>query len=190
MEEIIYPLLNGVAHITTGAFAGKASRKLLKYEYNLYNDSETENTKNISSYQNKKSKFNEILYSVSDAFLGLSPDSDIVVNFFGEHRGYLHIPYVELLYGFSFGLIRDVAINRKLKIKNAIKNGISAAVATITHFLIDLGSGGKIPISFNQYILPHQFLQGYDNILYHGIIAISSLAGIFYISYMNRRNKL
>jgi hypothetical protein len=184
MEEIIYPLLNGIAHITTGAFVGKASRKLLNYEYNLYHNSEIENTKN------KKSKFNEILYSISDAFLGLSPDSDIVVNFFGEHRGYLHIPYVELLYGFSFGLIRDVIINRKLKIKNAVKNAISASMATITHFLIDLGSGGKIPISFNQYILPHQFLQGYDNILYHGIIAISSLAGIFYISYMNRRNKL
>ncbi len=162
MEEVLYLALNGLSHMIAGAASGKAVRVVQKSEYDGRG---------------------EALSVGTDAFLGLSPDADVVVDFLGKHRGYLHIPYVEALYGGVIGFAKDVYLSGKIDIKNNLENSIPSAVAAVTHFVTDYLSGGSTPVHFGVYADLWESPQDY-RLLVHGLVAGMSLAVLFYV---NRR---
>lgn len=168
MEVLIYPIVNGLAHISTGMAVGRYVRRLLKL---------------------KNSKYREGINLGTDAFLGISADVDILVDFLGSHRGYFHIPYVEALYGGAVGFSREGIINKKFNVKNMAKNALAGGAAAASHFILDIFSGGEAPLSLDLYINLHEYLKGQDNIIYHLGITAFSTGLLLYMYHKDRKGK-
>lgn len=172
--HLIHPLFNLGANVFAALATGKASRKILKIE--------DENAKRKSL----------------DVGLGTVPDIDIlgqdiayglkipdqissVFKYLGPHRGELHKLLNQLGYGGVINYLITSLKERKLYSKNSIKSFASGSLIALSHSLVDLFSGGAVPIGFGYEIELYKSLTGNDlGLFYHGAIMTAS------ILYLNR----
>lgn len=176
MEELIGPLFNLGAHIAAGMVVGKGTREKLKIE--------------DDGLKNK----------ILDACLGAYPDVDnlgrddlyglkihdyissAVRDCLGKHRGNFHIPVVELLAGGSVtALYYSSKKQGKPEPKEMLKYFVSGGLTSLTHFSVDLLSGGETPVWFGKKLEVYPFV-GRDyvsGLLFHGGIMVGSLLYVY-----------
>jgi len=174
--------LNSLAHLSAGLATGDILRERLDIK-------ETEQLKRNSD---KIMDAGVALYQDIDLFPlhTIGRNSRLVTSIIGNHRGYLHIPYVDGPIGFAVGCGYCVAKNarnlRNLNYSRILKHGAVSAASALTHPVIDLLSGGGVPYLPNESLSLHNYGENHFSIAFHSaVIGISLLA--LYCSHRKRK---
>ena len=173
--------LNSLAHLSAGLATGDILRERLDIK-------ETEELKRNSD---KVMDSGVALFQDIDLapMYTIGRNSRLITSIVGNHRGYLHIPYVDGPIGFAVGCGYCIAKNarslRNLNYSKILKHGAVSAACALTHPVIDLLSGGGVPYLPNQYLSLHNYGDNHFSFVFHSaVIGISLLA-----LYCSRRKR-
>jgi len=138
---------------------------------------------------------------VADSVAATYPDADLIprivgrgyrtiTSLIGNHRGNLHIPWVDGPIGFAGGcgyyVMKNIRDLKNLDYSKLLKNGLISAASALTHPLIDYLSGGGVPYAPGRYVSFHSYRGNEFSTAFHlSVVCISLLA--LYCSHRKRK---